>query len=197
MICTTLYTCSFILPPPAAAWCCSCCSPGPAAGCASVGSQPQCESHSAPCSAAPPHTHLCLPKTSTISTLSNSCTTHNWLELKTCVSAFNSQWISWCFWRSPSSSPSDSSAPQETPQSETWDCRRLPLGYWHPPLPGPDTHHSNRQLMSSHCSLSAPSFQINTEYYLQRWIKCLHLSHIPVSESFLRWQFSTLQCSHF
>lgn len=94
MICTTLYTCSFILPPPAAAWCCSCCSPGPAAGCASVGSQPQCESHSAPCSAAPPHTHLCLPKTSTISTLSNSCTTHNWLELKTCVSAFISQWIS-------------------------------------------------------------------------------------------------------
>lgn len=59
----TAQTCNntLFIPAPAAAWCCSCCSPGPAAGCTSAGSQLRCESHSAPCSAAPPRVHPILP----------------------------------------------------------------------------------------------------------------------------------------
>lgn len=59
----TAQMCNYTLfiPAPAAAWCCSCCSPGPGAGCTSAGSQLPCESQSAPCSAAPPHAHQILP----------------------------------------------------------------------------------------------------------------------------------------
>lgn len=53
---------AWLLPPPAAAWWHSCWSPGPAADCTSAGSQPQCESQSAPCSAVPPCAHLFLPE---------------------------------------------------------------------------------------------------------------------------------------
>lgn len=129
-------SCSDIVPLPAAAWCCSCCSPGPAEGCTSAGSQPRCESHPAPCSGAPPHARLFLPENSHHTRGSQ---THQLNAAAFGVKdVFHSQWSSSCSSHSPSSSPSGSLAPLETPRSETSVCWCLPSGCWHLASPGPD-----------------------------------------------------------
>lgn len=84
------------IPPPAAAWCCSCCSLGPAAGCASAASRSQLESTSAPSSAALPHAHQFLPVIREIINFSHLSVQPS---LKTAASEddlllFNSRWSS-------------------------------------------------------------------------------------------------------
>lgn len=50
-----------MVPPPVAAWCCSCWFPGPEGDSASVGSRPRPGSHPGSCSAARPRAHPSLP----------------------------------------------------------------------------------------------------------------------------------------
>lgn len=177
--------CTESVPLPAAAWCCSCCSPGPAVGHTCAGSQPQSESHSAPCSAAPPHARPFLPE-STHQKRKWHTGQLNTAALRAKQVSY-SRWSFWCSSHSPSSSPSGSSVPLEIPRSETSVCWGLPSGCWCPASPGPNTQ--KRTLM-----LSIKGFDKH------RRVKFLHrvrVSHVPVSGSSLLMWLSTRRCCHF